>query len=357
MIKRLISLVLASLFIVGVISLTPVFAGDVGELPEVPIEDPSTKVFKRAKNEDGTYRITGYTGSAEEITVPSKILKIAVTAIADGAFRGLPITGVTVPAGVKSIGAGAFEDCARLERFTLSSTVAAIGADAFKNCAALSAVYYTGTREQWGKTAIDPVGNGALLGAPVCCSDDDGHLFRQTEAAPTCTEGGYIALSCAECEEVRTIPTSEALGHDYTDTVTAPTCTEPGFRVRACSRCGEELVDSYTDPLGHDFGADGKAEKCSRCGEKNPDYVPPASFTDVPADAYFKEPVDWAVANGITTGTDKTHFSPDDPCTRAQAVTFLWRAAGQPEPKAANNPFRDVKSGEYYYKAVLWAVE
>ncbi len=65
----------------------------------------------------------------------------------------------------------------------------------------------------------------------------------------------------------------------------------------------------------------------------------------------------WAVENGITKGTDDTHFSPDGICTRAQAVTFLWRTAGSPKPETRAMPFTDVPVGSYYYDAVLWAVE
>ena len=80
-------------------------------------------------------------------------------------------------------------------------------------------------------------------------------------------------------------------------------------------------------------------------------------FVDVPVGSYYEDAVDWAVENGITKGTDDTHFSPDGICTRAQAVTFLWRAAGSPEPKTSTMPFTDVNAGSYYYDAVLWAVE
>ena len=80
-------------------------------------------------------------------------------------------------------------------------------------------------------------------------------------------------------------------------------------------------------------------------------------FQDVPGDAYYFEAVNWAVANNVTNGTSETTFSPNVGCTRAQVVTFLWRAAGQPEPTEGTNPFTDVKEGTYYYKAVLWAVE
>ena len=80
-------------------------------------------------------------------------------------------------------------------------------------------------------------------------------------------------------------------------------------------------------------------------------------FVDVATGSYYEDAVDWAVENGITKGTDDTHFSPDGICTRAQAVTFLWRAAGSPKPETRAMPFTDVLVGSYYYDAVLWAVE
>ena len=80
-------------------------------------------------------------------------------------------------------------------------------------------------------------------------------------------------------------------------------------------------------------------------------------FRDVKPSAYYNVPVAWAVEHKITNGTDKFHFSPNEPCTRAQVVTFLWRANGSPEPKRTENPFTDVKTTDYFYKAVLWAVE
>ncbi len=80
-------------------------------------------------------------------------------------------------------------------------------------------------------------------------------------------------------------------------------------------------------------------------------------FTDVKDSDYFYDPVLWAVEKGITTGTTPTTFSPDASCTRAQAVTFIWREAGQPEPTGTSMPFADVAKGSYYEKAVLWAVE
>ena len=80
------------------------------------------------------------------------------------------------------------------------------------------------------------------------------------------------------------------------------------------------------------------------------------SFADVPANAYFADAVKWAVDKGITNGLSDTMFGPYEPCTRAQIVTFLWRAAGSPEPKTASS-FTDVPANAYYAKAVAWAVE
>ena len=80
-------------------------------------------------------------------------------------------------------------------------------------------------------------------------------------------------------------------------------------------------------------------------------------FRDVPSGAYYEDAVNWAVANGITNGMTADLFDPNGICTRAQAVTFLWRAAGSPAPKSSAMPFTDVPAGSYFYNAVLWAVE
>jgi len=89
------------------------------------------------------------------------------------------------------------------------------------------------------------------------------------------------------------------------------------------------------------------------------EFVERLPFEDVGAWDYFYEPVQWAIHHDpvITGGKDDTHFAPKDPCTREQIVTFLWKACGAQEPAGTENPFTDVKEGKYYYKAVLWAKE
>ncbi len=139
----------------------------------------------------------------------------------------------------------------------------------------------------------------------------------------------------------------EAHEHSYEAVVTAPTCTEPGFTTYTCA-CGDSYVADETEALGHDW----KGTTCTRCDAKreNP-------FTDVPEDSFYIDPVLWAVEEGITTGATPTTFNPKGDLLRAQFVTFLWRAAGEPEPTTTVNPFTDVKESDFYYKAVLWAVE
>ena len=84
-------------------------------------------------------------------------------------------------------------------------------------------------------------------------------------------------------------------------------------------------------------------------GEENP-------FVDVSKGDFYYQSELWAVENGITAGTDGSHFSPLGDCNRAQVVTFLWRAFGQPEPGAGPHPYTDVAAG-WYEKPVIWAVE
>lgn len=126
------------------------------------------------------------------------------------------------------------------------------------------------------------------------------------------------------------------------------------------------LEGGWTSPLATRDTDGTRHYVCPVCGKTFEETIPATRgekhnpFIDVSADIYYAESVTWAVANGITTGTsnDGPLFSPDGSCTRAQMVTFLWRAAGCPQPESAESPFTDVQDpNEYYYSAVLWAVE
>ncbi len=138
--------------------------------------------------------------------------------------------------------------------------------------------------------------------------------------------------------------------HSYKSTVTEPTCTAAGYTTYTCS-CGESYKDNYTNALGHNY----KNGKCIRCGAVDSNYNPTSSFVDVSSTSYCYDAVQWAVGNGITNGTDSTHFSSNRACTRAQVVTVLWRAAGEPSVSARVN-FVDVSTSSVYYKAIKWAV-
>ena len=190
----------------------------------------------------------------------------------------------------------------------------------------------------------------------VLTVDQSGVVTAISEGTATVTVTTTDCPTTASC--IVTVTEGDECPHTTVNTAhKEPTCTEPGSDSVICGNCGAILSETPIPALGHDFGADGNAEKCSRCGEKNPDYKPTVNFKDVKPGAYYADAVAWAVANGITTGTSDTTFSPNDGCTRGQVVAFLWRAAGSPEPKGNRNPFSDVKSNAYYYKAVLWAVE
>jgi hypothetical protein len=202
-------------------------------------------------------------------------------------------------------------------------------------------------------------------------TDALGHDFGNwyTVEDPTCTEEGLEQRDCARCKHWET-QKIDALGHKHESVVTEPTCTEQGYTTHTC-HCGDSYVDSYTDALGHDFGewiltrkpthlTEGlEIRTCGRCALEESREVPRLEndFTDVPEGSFYYEAVLWAVDNGITNGTAESTFSPDENCVRAQVVTFLWRVAGSPEPVSGSNPFVDVTQDDYYYKAVLWAVE
>lgn len=120
---------------------------------------------------------------------------------------------------------------------------------------------------------------------------------------------------------------------------------------------GVHRIKLYSMYYGYEGDVWVTAESSGTTAEPaEPDESAAPSFTDISADAYYTEPVTWAVAQGITSGTTSTTFSPNNACTRAQIITFLWRAAGSPEPEAPC-AFTDVKADAYYAQAVAWAAE
>ena len=227
-------------------------------------------------------------------------------------------------------------------------------------------------------------------------------------------------IYCSVCKKElsREAKKLDALGHDFIDhAAKAATCTEIGWEAyQTCNRCNYTTYKEIS-ALGHDWGGpvydwadDHSAITATRVCKRDPDHAEtetgvvtsavtkeatydaegeitytatfanpafepqtavvslprlerptptPAEnpFTDIRESAYYYDPVLWAVANNVTNGTSDSTFSPDEGCTRAQVVTFLWRAAGKPDPASSESPFSDVKEGAYYYNAVLWAVE
>lgn len=183
-----------------------------------------------------------------------------------------------------------------------------------------------------------------------------GHKTQlQNAKAAGCLTGGYTGDEvCTVCGKVfKQGSVIFALGHDPQPArVKAPTCTESGYTGDLiCMRCGDMTqIGKTVAATGHKFFGG----VCSVCGTKGAEAVP--EFDDVKPGAFYFDAVQWAVKNGITNGTGKSTFSPNTVCSRYQIVMFLWRAAGQPEAKAAVS-FADVKPGDIFYEAVQWAVE
>ena len=176
------------------------------------------------------------------------------------------------------------------------------------------------------------------------------HEYKSQITTPTCTERGYTIYTCS-CGDTYVSDEVPALGHiEETIPAVVATCIETGLTEgKKCSACGEILVDQVVVPtLGHDW----KGTSCQRCDAKreNP-------FNDVADGSFYIDPVLWAVENGITSGATETTFNPGGTCLRAQVVSFLHRAAGNPAPASNQNPFTDVKDGDFFYQPVLWAVE
>lgn len=232
-----------------------------------------------------------------------------VTSIPDGVFGGCnALSKVTIPSSVKAIGEMAFKYCDALSEIVLPEGVTSIGNEAFSHCTHLESLFIPDHLTQIGTSvfAADP-----SLTLQCNCTNDCFKAYAESNS---------LALSLLH-----------VFSNEWTVDKT-PTSTQNGSKSHHCINC-----TAVTD-----------VTELPRIA--NP-------FIDVKDADYFFAPVIWAAENQITTGTSANTFSPNANCTRGQIVTFLWRVAGRPEPNAEINPFIDVSSKDYCYKAVLWAVE
>ena len=235
----------------------------------------------------------------------------------------------------------------------------------------------------WGEPTYEWADDNSKVTATRVCANDETHVETETvdvtvaTTAATCTEAGktvYTAEFENEAFETQTKTVAiDALNHEWSEVkyvwaddnsnVTASrVCARDAahvetetvntvYTVKTAATTAAEGVGVYTATFKNAaFAEQTKEVKIDKL-------VPTKTFVDVKEGAFYKEAVDWAVAMGVTAGTDDTHFSPNADCTRGQVVTFLWRAAGSPEPTKTSHPFTDVKESAFYYKAMLWAVE
>lgn len=232
-----------------------------------------------------------------------------VTSIGNSAFSAIDgITDIEIPDSVNTIGQHAFRCCTGMKRAIIGDGVSIIDFGAFYGCTSLADV-------QLGNSVTE-IRSCAFL---ILRSN-----LKEITIPDNVQKIGIYAVGYN--------------GYDNDGTRVDANPIE-GFKICGIPGTAAEI---YASREGFEFYS---VEDVSN----NP-------FVDV-AEGWYYEPVLWAVKKGITTGTSDTTFSPDDTCTRAQAVTFLWRAMGKPAPKSTRCAFVDVERGSWYYDAMLWAYE
>ena len=252
---------------------------------------------------------------------PNNVKKIVIgsgiTSIGRAAFQGCAyVKSVDIANGVTKICRGAFTQCWALESVIIPTSVNTIEMTAFGNAisgSTMNDVYYCGSAAQWGRISIGEH-NDSLLKASFHYNYDPNMSFTDVAAGSYC----YDAVQWAVANGITN-------GTDKTHFSPNAGCTRGQVVTFLWRAAGEPTV-------GGNVG-----------------------FVDVAPGSYCYEAVKWAVANGITKGTDATHFSPNATCTRGQVVTFLYRAEGEPAVGGSVG-FVDVAAGSYCYNAVQWAV-
>ncbi|MBR7179734.1 MAG: leucine-rich repeat protein [Oscillospiraceae bacterium] len=258
------------------------------------------------------------------------------------AFNGCSALGnMEFPPNLTYFTGGMFYDCTGLTEIIFPMGTTYVDDDAFAGCSNVKKIVFTGDL---------PTVLGAFVDIEADAWYPAGNETWTSDAL--LNYGGSLTwhAMCAEHSFGKWTPVVDA------------TCTESGIEERTCSVC-KWTEQRVSEPHGHiwDEGEENEDGEiiytCLICGATSDELPFINPFTDVKEGDWFYDAVCWAVKGGITTGATDTLFNPNGKCQRAQVVTFLWRAAGCPEPTTTNNPFSDVKESDFFYKAVLWAVE
>ena len=319
-----------------------------------------------------------YMPNVEILTLPSTLEQIGLFAF----ISCEKLTQLDLPQGLQSIGQQAFFLCTGLNEVRIPGSVTFLDADIFQGCSSLkraylekstAGVFVNGSALFRECFALEEIvveeGHCALksIDGILYNYDDQGLTLLQYPLGSDRTEltlpEGTLSINQFGLESSRIASITFPWGfNDFSD-FALNNCTElkiMTFKGDAPYFCdtalwGNDLTIRYpegnatwTEEVMVNYGAN------SIIWES---YKPENPFRDVPAKSFYEEPVAWAVAQGITNGISATEFGPLVNCNRAQVATFLWRAACSAEPGTNENPFTDVKGSDFFYKAVLWAVE
>lgn len=205
-------------------------------------------------------------------------------------------------------------------------------------CGRVEETTQSATGHSYIKSVVEPTCTAAGYTTHTCryCGESyvDGergkipHEYQKTVVAPTCTVKGYTSYTCIHCQDSYRADYKDATSHRYGQVPRYASGASTVEKTYICIDCGREKKEILQNP-----------------------------FRDVEAGIYYYEPILWAADQGIAKGMTDVTFEPALECTRAQVLTFLWRSVGAPRAKTRTCPFTDVEPGSWYYEAVLWAVE
>ncbi len=253
------------------------------------------------------------------LVIPGTIEGYPVTIIFPWAFDDCTsLTSITIPDSVTDIGKCAFAECTSLTSVTIPNSVTDINEGAFLNCTSLTSITIPNSVTFICESVFEDCTSLTGITIPDSVTGISYSAF-----------GGCTGLTSVTFEG------------------SAPDINSTAFYNVTATAYYPAGNSTWTEDVMQDYG--GNITWVA--------YDPNAVFTDVNTSNYFYNAVLWAVDNGITSGTSATTFSPFQTAERCQVVTFLWRAAGCPNPTNTENPFTDVSESDYFYTAVLWAVE